>query len=131
MQTILLWSCEIDHQKAQWGTLLSSLQALLRVLRHTLAKGSLPHYFLRSVNLFGKCCKSSNVTYGPLALEALQHEVEVMLADPVGYLMPSHELQERCVSQEFQERMVALQQFKEKHQEELKEIKKTNTYTRK
>ncbi|KAF7238740.1 Protein mab-21-like 3 [Varanus komodoensis] len=123
LKTILLWCCEIYPQKAQWETLLSALQALLAILKHTLTKRRLPHYFLAPVNLFSRCYKSNNAIYRPLALEALCHEAEAMLADPVGYLMPDLELPD-CVSPEYEEKMAALQEFKQKHQEELKELKR-------
>ncbi|XP_033026840.1 uncharacterized protein LOC117059316 [Lacerta agilis] len=124
LKTILLWCCEIYPQKEQWETLLSSLETLLRLLRHTLTKGNLPHYFLQPVNLFNRCYKSSSSTYGPLALEVLCREVEVMLADPVGYLLPDHERQDHCAGGEFEEKMAALREFKESHQEDLKELKR-------
>ncbi|XP_053116793.1 uncharacterized protein LOC128329488 [Hemicordylus capensis] len=124
LKTILLWCCEIYPQKTQWQTLLSSLQALLRILSHTLCKRNLPHYFLRPINLFSKRYKSSNTTYGPLALEALRYEGEVMLADVVGYLMPDRKPQDRCVHEESEEKMAALREFKKKHQEDLKELKR-------
>nr|XP_056720207.1 protein mab-21-like 3 [Euleptes europaea] len=123
LKTVLLWCCEIYPQKAQWETLLSSVQNLLRILTHTLTKGNLPHYFLRPVNLFGKRYQSSPTTYGPLALQALCHEAEVMLVDVVGYLLPDDQPGVHCVSED-SEKMAALQEFKERHREELKELKK-------
>ncbi|XP_061445868.1 uncharacterized protein LOC133366607 [Rhineura floridana] len=122
LKTILLWCCEIYPEKAHWETLLSSLQVLLRLLNHTLIKRNLPHYFLQAVNLFRRRYKCSSTTYRPLALEVLRFEVEVMLADIVGYLMPDHELQDHC-THEVSEKIVALREFKEKHQEDLKELK--------
>nr|XP_028560825.1 uncharacterized protein LOC114583672 [Podarcis muralis] len=124
LKTILLWCCEIYPQKQQWETLLSSLEALLRLLCHTLANRNLPHYFLRPVNLFSRRYKSSSSTYGPLALEVLCREVEAMLGDPVGYLLPDPERQDHCATGEFEEKMAALREFKESHREDLKELKR-------
>ncbi|KAL8176616.1 UNVERIFIED_CONTAM: hypothetical protein K2H54_036982 [Gekko kuhli] len=123
LKTLLLWCCEIYPQKAPWGTLLSSVQNLLKILIHTLAKGSLPHYFLRPVNLFGKRYKSNPAIYGPLALQALRHEAEAMLANVVGYLLLEGQPGAHGVS-EGSEMMAALQEFKEKHREDLKELKR-------
>ncbi|XP_015275243.1 PREDICTED: uncharacterized protein LOC107117610 [Gekko japonicus] len=123
LKTLLLWCCEIYPQEAPWETLLSSVQHLLKILIHTLAKGNLPHYFLRPVNLFSKGYKSGPTIYGPLALQALRHEAEAMLADVVGYLLPDGQPGVRGVG-EGPEKMVALQQFKEKHREDLKELKR-------
>ncbi|XP_062993547.1 uncharacterized protein LOC134406184 [Elgaria multicarinata webbii] len=128
LKTILLWCCEIYPQKAQWGTLLSSLQALLGILKHTLARQKLPHYFLVPVNLFNRRYKSSSATYRPLALEVLRLEVEAMLADPVGYLLPDHESQGRCVSEDFEEKWEALRDFKGRRQEELKKMEDEQMY---
>lgn len=123
LKTLLLWCCEIYPQEAPWETLLSSVQNLLKVLIHTLAKGNLPHYFLRPVNLFSKRYKSGPALYGPLALRALRHEAEAMLADVVGYLLPDGQPGAHGVG-EGPEKMVALQQFKEEHREDLKELKR-------
>nr|XP_020654527.1 uncharacterized protein LOC110081828 [Pogona vitticeps] len=123
LKTILLWCCDISPQKAPWETLFSSLQTLLRLIRYTVIKGNLPHYFLVPVNLFNRYYKSSNPIYRSLALEALRRETEVMLADPVGYLMPEREPQDHSANEEYEEKMAAIKEFKEKYQEELKELK--------
>ncbi|KAJ7314086.1 hypothetical protein JRQ81_006021 [Phrynocephalus forsythii] len=124
LKTVLLWCYDIYPQKAQWETLSSSLKALLGLLRHTLTKGNLPHYFLASVNLLNRCYKSSNPIDRSLVLEALCRETEVMLADPVGYLRPERKPQDYNANEEYEEKMAALEEFKEKYEEELKELKR-------
>ncbi|XP_063158557.1 uncharacterized protein LOC134496776 [Candoia aspera] len=124
LKTILLWCCEIYHHKEHWETLLSSLETLLGLLKHTLAEKNLPHYFLQPVNLFSRHYKISNSTYRPLALQALCHEVSAMLADATAYLVPGHESPGCSANKDHEEKAAALQEFKERHQEELKELKR-------
>ncbi|XP_007432288.1 uncharacterized protein LOC103063515 [Python bivittatus] len=124
LKTILLWCCEIYYHKEHWETLLSSLETLVGLLKHTLAKKNLPHYFLQSLNLFNKHYKISNSTYWPLALEVLCYEVSAMLADATAYLVPGHESPDCLVNKDREEKAAALQEFKERHQEELKELKR-------
>ncbi|KAH0626388.1 hypothetical protein JD844_001335 [Phrynosoma platyrhinos] len=121
LKTILLWCCEIYPQKSQWETILSSVQALLRLLIHTLTKRNLPHYFLASVNLYSRHYKTDNIIYRPLGLDVLCHEAEVMLADTVRYLMPDCEPQHDGT---YEEMMAALKEFKENHKKDLKELKR-------
>lgn len=47
-----------------------------------------------------------------------------MLADIVGYLVPGGKPQCGSVHDELAEKRTALQEFKEKHQEDLKELKR-------
>ncbi|XP_077170714.1 uncharacterized protein LOC143826051 [Paroedura picta] len=123
LKTLLLWCCEIYPLKAHWETLLSSVQNLLRILTHALAKSHLPHYFLRTVNLLCKRYQSSPAVYGPLALQVLCHEAEAMLADTAGYLLLDGRAGAHGVS-EGSEKMAALWEFQEKHREDLKELKR-------
>ncbi|KAG8140605.1 hypothetical protein E2320_003274 [Naja naja] len=121
--TILLWSCEIYPRREAWETLLSSLKTLLGLLKHTLVEKCLPHYFLKPLNLFNKHYKTSNDIYWPLSLEALTHEVSAMLADATAYLVLSHKSPDYLANQGYEEKTAALQEFKERHWEELEELK--------
>ncbi|KAK9395401.1 protein mab-21-like 3 [Crotalus adamanteus] len=124
LQTILLWCCEIHHGKEDWETLLSSLKILLGLLKHTLAKKHLPHYFLQPLNIFNKQYKTSNHIHQPLSLEVLAHEVSAMLADATAYLVPGHESAGCSVNQDYEEKATALREYKERHWEELRELKR-------
>ncbi|XP_058036416.1 uncharacterized protein LOC131196934 [Ahaetulla prasina] len=124
LKTLLLWSCEIYPRREVWETLLSSLKTLLGLLKHTLAQKRLPHYFLKPLNLFNKHYKTSNDIYWPLSLETLAHEVSAMLADAAAYLLPDHKPPGYSVNQDYEEKTAALQEFKERHREELKELKR-------
>ncbi|KAK9397604.1 hypothetical protein NXF25_020965 [Crotalus adamanteus] len=124
LKTVLLWCCEIYHGKEDWETLLSSLKTLLGLLKHTLAKKHLPHYFLQPLNLFNKQYKTTNHIHQLLSIEVLTHEVSAMLADATAYLVPGHESAGCSVNQDYEEKAAALREFKEIHQEELRELKR-------